>query len=33
MEGINVVVIGELDPDGKLIANQILTKCPSKYDT
>ena len=31
MEGINVVVIGELDTDGQLIANQILTKCPSKY--
>ena len=33
MEGINVVVIGELDTDGQLIANQILTKCPSKYAT
>jgi cytochrome c-type biogenesis protein CcmE len=33
MEGINVVVIGELDTNGQLIANQILTKCPSKYDT
>lgn len=31
MEGIDVVIIGELDQDGKLIANQILTKCPSKY--
>ena len=33
MEGINVVVIGELDSEGQLIANQILTKCPSKYVT
>jgi len=33
MEGINVVVIGELDTNGQLIANQILTKCPSKYAT
>jgi cytochrome c-type biogenesis protein CcmE len=33
MEGINVVVIGKLNSDGQLIANQILTKCPSKYAT
>ncbi|WP_455369097.1 cytochrome c maturation protein CcmE [[Eubacterium] cellulosolvens] len=33
MEGINIVVIGELDTNGHLIANQILTKCPSKYST
>lgn len=33
MEGINVVVIGKLDTNGHLIANQILTKCPSKYST
>jgi cytochrome c-type biogenesis protein CcmE len=33
MEGINVVVIGRLNSDGQLIANQILTKCPSKYAT
>ena len=31
MEGINVVVIGKLNSEGQLIANQILTKCPSKY--
>ena len=32
MEGINVVVIGELNTNGQFNAYQILTKCPSKYD-
>lgn len=30
-EGIRVVVIGKLNTDGQLVAEQILTKCPSKY--
>ncbi|MBS7622363.1 cytochrome c maturation protein CcmE [Candidatus Bathyarchaeota archaeon] len=31
MEGIRIVVIGRLNPDGSFAARQILTKCPSKY--
>ncbi|MEM2942306.1 MAG: cytochrome c maturation protein CcmE [Candidatus Bathyarchaeia archaeon] len=33
MEGIRIVVIGRLNPDGSFAARQILTKCPSKYAT
>ncbi len=31
MEGIRVVIIGKLNADGNFFADQILTKCPSKY--
>jgi cytochrome c-type biogenesis protein CcmE len=33
MEGLRVVIIGKLSSDGHLDADQILTKCPSKYTT
>ena len=33
MEGIRIVVIGRVNPDGSFVAEQILTKCPSKYAT
>jgi cytochrome c-type biogenesis protein CcmE len=33
MEGIRIVVVGRLNPDGSFSARQILTKCPSKYAT
>lgn len=31
-EGIEVVVVGRLDTDGKFQANKLLTKCESKYE-
>jgi cytochrome c-type biogenesis protein CcmE len=33
MEGLRVVIIGKLSSDSSLTADQILTKCPSKYAT
>lgn len=31
MEGIDVVVIGRMSSESTFNANQVLTKCPSKY--
>jgi cytochrome c-type biogenesis protein CcmE len=33
VEGNHAAVTGKLHPDNTIYANQIITKCPSKYST
>lgn len=31
--GAELLIEGQLDPDGNLIATQVINKCPSKYES
>jgi len=32
-DGVEVVVEGTMQPDGSIVANNVLTKCPSKFQS